>query len=301
MKKLFIILPLAFLMLTSCTEDDLLLTSSTPDAKRASSGKLKLDFTGLENLGSSAQYEGWIIVNGTPVSTGTFTVNNGGNPTKKNFFLDRSDLMAATTFVLTIEPIPDNDPAPSATHIFAGNFSGSSADLDVSHPAALGDDYSSSTGGFILATPTDGAMNTNENSGVWFLDPSGPSAGLSLPTLPAGWLYEGWSVINGMPVTTGTFTDVNAVDHADPYSGNAGGPPFPGEDFLFNAPGSLTFPTDLSGSTMVISIEPSPDNSPMPFTLKPLVGMTPINATDHVSYGMNNNAASFPTGTASRK
>ena len=68
-----------------------------------------------------------------------------------------------------------------------------------------------------------------------------------------------------------------------------------------NAPPGLTFPTDLSGMTGVISIEPDPDNSTAPFLLKPLVGGIPSNAMDHVTYMMDSNVAnSFPTGTAMR-
>jgi hypothetical protein len=74
---------------------------------------------------------------------------------------------------------------------------------------------------------------------------------------------------------------------------------FPGEDFLENAPAGLTFPTDLAGGVAVISIEPDPDNSTDPFTLKPLVGNIPADAVDHTLYQMGNNAAGFPTGTAS--
>jgi hypothetical protein len=92
---------------------------------------------------------------------------------------------------------------------------------------------------------------------------------------------------------------LDEADDAAPYSGPSAGPAFPGEDFLFNAPAGLTFPTDLAGGTGVISIEPDPDNSTAPFTLKPLVGDIPANAVDHTPYDMTNNAASFPTGTAS--
>jgi hypothetical protein len=105
-------------------------------------------------------------------------------------------------------------------------------------------------------------------------------------------------VIDGMPVTTGTFTSNNTIDESAPYSGLQSGPPFPGEDFLENAPDGLTFPTDLSGTTAVISIEPFPDDSPNPFTLKPLVSMIPDPATDHINYTMTNNAAGFPSGSA---
>jgi hypothetical protein len=268
----------------------------------ANSQVLNLDINGLQDLGSNYQYEGWLIVSGMPVTTGTFTVDVNGVLSQTTFSVNTSDLINATTFVLTIEPIPDPDPDPSSTHILGGNFIDYDAPLSVGHPAALGDDYSGIDGKYILATPTNGPM-TDELSGIWFLDLSSgsPEVGLTLPTLPAGWKYEGWAVISEMPVTTGTFTTVDMVDEADPYSGPDQGPPFPGEDFLVNAPMGFTFPTDLSGMTGVISIEPDPDNSTAPFLLKPLVGGIPSNAMDHVTYMMDSNVAnSIPTGTAIR-
>jgi hypothetical protein len=50
-----------------------------------------------------------------------------------------------------------------------------------------------------------------------------------------------------------------------------------------------------------VSVEPVPDNSPAPFALKPLVGMTAANAELHTPLDMANNALSTnPTGTASK-
>ena len=268
----------------------------------AKSQTLTLDINGLQDLGSDFQYEGWIIVNSAPVSTGTFTVDGGGQLSQTVFNVDQSDLVNAAAFVLTIEPVPDPDPAPSSTHLMGGNFVDYDASLSVSHPAAFGNDFSNIDGNYILATPTNGPM-TNELSGLWFLDltSGSPMQGLTLPTLPAGWKYEGWAVIDGMPVTTGKFTQLDMADESAPYSGNEPGPPFPGEDFLNNAPPGLTFPTDLSGMTAVISIEPDPDNSTSPFLLKPLVGSIPVAAMDHTTYMMNSNVTnSFPTGTATR-
>ena len=105
-------------------------------------------------------------------------------------------------------------------------------------------------------------------------------------------------MIDGQPVTTGTFVQVDAADDDAPFSGPEPGPPFPGEDFLQNAPAGLQFPTDLAGATAVISVEPEPDDAPAPFTLKPLVGSAPEDAADHVTYPIANNAEGFPTGTA---
>jgi hypothetical protein len=272
-----------------CSEDD-----DNP------SNNLNLNITGLEDLGPDARYEGWIIVDGSAISTGLFDVDANGNLSETSFEIDASDLDNASTFVLTIEPNPDPDPAPSDVHILAGDFNGESASLNIHHGAALANDFSGIMGQYILATPTDG-MDNNENSGVWFLslESGSPSAGLDLPSLPNGWAYEGWAVIDGQPISTGVFTSASGADDASIFSGAMPGPPFPGEDFLQNAPAGLSFPTDLSGATIVVSVEPVPDNSPAPFTLKPLVHNTPANAQDHVTFDMDQNLT-FPMGNASR-
>ncbi len=290
--NVFVLAMITVFSITSCSDDDAV-------AIQRIDSNLTLNFEGLEDLGADYAYEGWIIVNGQPVTTGIFRVDANGQLSQTTFTIAQEDLDAATAFVLTIEPSPDADPAPSDVHILAGNFQGNNATLTVDHGAAIGNDFTASTGKYILATPTDGGSDTNENSGVWWLDPTaGPGPGLDLPTLPAGWIYEGWAVIDGTPVSTGRFTAAAGSDDFNGFSGTAGGPPFPGEDFLTNAPEGLDFPLDLSNRAVVISIEPVPDNSPAPFTLKPLVATVPANAVDHTVYDMANNAiATNPTGT----
>lgn len=280
------------LFIISCGDDDEEMTPTTRN--------LTLNLTGLDVLGADFVYEGWIIVNGTPVSTGTFTSVSF----PQTFTVNYNQLSNAAKFVLSIEPVNDTDPAPSDTKILVGDFSGNSATMGS---GTVGD-FSNAAGKYILATPTNGAM-TNENSGIWFLDlaSGSPVAGLTLPTLPNGWKYEGWVVINGIPVTTGKFTKVAATDEFNGFSGATALPMpngadgfFPGEDFLQGAPMGLMFPTDIAGGTAVISIEPEPDNSPMPFTLKPLVGNIADDATDHTTYAMGQNLTSFPSGTVAR-
>ncbi len=267
---------------------------------------LVLTFTGLEALAGGFHYEGWAIVDEAPVTTGKFNVDSSGGLVDLNgasiaggAFETGVDLSGATAIVITIEPNGDVDAVPASTHIVAGAVTGGSASLSVGDGSALGDDFMGATGSYILATPTNGA-DTNENSGIWFLslESGEPAEGLVLPMLPDGWEYEGWAVIEGTPVTTGRFTATDVVDFDDPFSGTEAGPPFPGEDFLVNAPTGLTFPTDIAGGTAVISIEPEPDDSAAPFTLKPLVGGIAADATDHVTYSIPTNLSSFPTGTA---
>lgn len=304
MRPIILFIMLSTIMFVGCSKEE-------SPTQNPTTSTLKLNVSGLEDLGANARYEGWLIVPTTSsadgpteekaVSTGLFTVNATGVLSKTDFEVNTTDLSKATTFVLTIEPFPDSDPNPSSVHLLGGSFSGGTGSLSLSHPAAFGNDFNNASGKYILATPTNGA-NTDENSGIWFLDLStgSPAVGLSLPTLPNGWKYEGWTVINGTPVSTGTFLSTTAVDENDQYSSTMAGPPFPGEDFLINAPAGLTFPTNISNGTAVISIEPFPDSSPNPFLLKPLVGSIPANAVDHTTYDMTKNLSSFPTGMVTR-
>lgn len=95
------------------------------------------------------------------------------------------------------------------------------------------------------------------------------TAGLDLPELGDGWTYEGWVVKPGVgPVSTGRFDapDQRDSDSGGPFAGEAGTPPFPGQDFVMN-----DGRRDLTdGYKTVITVEPQPDDSPKPFAVKPL-------------------------------
>lgn len=300
MPRLLIAVMFVSSLTLGCNDDD-----STSPSGAPGSG-LELSFTGLPALQGGFHYEGWVVIQGQPFSTGKFNVGADGSlvsvsgaPIPGGAFQTNVDVGVASTVVITIEPAGDSDTMPAATKILAGGLASRTAGLTVAPPEALGNDFGQAKGLFILATPTDGE-GTNETSGVWFLDPrsGSPTAGLSLPTLPAGWSYEGWTVIDGVPVTTGRFLTPSGADAAAPFSGPLPGPPFPGEDFLRNAPGGLSFPRDLAGGTTVITIEPSPDDSPAPFRVRPLAGEIPAPSQDRVVYSMANLAAELPRGTA---
>ncbi len=239
-----------------------ILRTPTDDATNVTH-RIELDLTGLEAL-TVGVYEGWLIYGNEKVSTGTFT-----DVDAVVLHSDR-DPATADKFVVTIEPAPDADPGPSGVVVLAGDVAGDSAAL------TFGVDLTTSAGGFILRTPTDDAAGTpdNDEAGVWFVRVPGPTAGLSLPALPSGWVYEGWAVTQGVPLTTGRFADATIADDGSPYSD--GGPPFPGEDFLTDLPPQMRPPIDLAdgASKVVISVEPDiagvDPTGDMPFAIKPL-------------------------------
>ena len=253
------------------------------DDSTVSSGStnVQLEFDGLEPLGEGFVYEGWVILDGAPVSTGRFDVEGDGSLTfLSDSLVADEDLARATTVVITIEPAVDPDPGPADPKPLAGDIVDGVAQLSIGHPAAIGDDFSEAGGSFFVATPTTESTD-DEYSGVWFLVPPAgegqpPTAGLDIPELPAGWVYEGWVVIDGQPVSTGRFLDPAAPDDFGGFSGPLGNPPFPGEDFIVNAPDGLTFPLDLRGNgTVVLTIEPADDDSPAPFAMRPLAAPVP--------------------------
>ncbi len=253
------------------------------DAMEDGRPALNISFDGLEPLGDDFNYEGWVIVDGAPVSSGVFDIAEDGSIESDSALYSHE---GATAVVISIEPEDDPDPAPADAKILGGEINADgSFDLSIDFAAALGTDFSDASGSFILATPTDDPED-NERSGVWFLNLPDPSTSLVVPELPAGWVYEGWAVIDGQPVSTGRFTDPAAADDSNLFSGPGDGPNYPGEDFLTNAPEGLEFPTDLRGSTIVVSVEPADDNSPAPFALKPLVAEVGADAEDHVNFDL---------------
>lgn len=268
--------------------------------------RMTLSSTNLEPLGDDFDYEGWIIVDGSAVSTGKFDIVDGAT-VPVSFDLDLTQANAASLFVLTIEPTENDPVGPADTHILAGPITDGVANIVTDHPGAFDSDFTGSAGSFIIATPTNG--NITPDQGIWYLDRTatasgGPEASLTLPTLPAGWNYEGWVVGDSGPVSTGTFTSINGAD-----SDNAGltagtdadgnvnaGPPFPGQDFVNPA-------LSLIGQAAVISVEPSPDNSPAPFSMKPLRAtgivaptLPPAQGTDDMPM-TNISADNLPSGT----
>ncbi len=260
---------------------------------------VSLSFTNLANPGED-HYEGWLIVDGSPISTGKFTIGSDGDITdldgndKSDFSVSGVDISKVTKFVLSLEEKGDTDSTPNSIKPLAGDFT----DMKATLTHNIGKDFSSIGGKYILATPTNGA-DTNENSGIWYLslESGSPAVGLTLPDLTGtDWTYEGWVIFDGVPVTTGTFDKADVADNFDGYSSTEAGPPFPGEDFLTNAPSGLSFPTDIAGMETAITIEPRMDNDPAPFQFHPLMGTIPADATDHVTYSMDDMTSGFATG-----
>ncbi|MFN5201003.1 MAG: hypothetical protein ACK5HM_04335, partial [Gemmatimonas sp.] len=177
-------------ILTACGDDDDL---TEPVVGRT----VSLSFTGLEPLANGFHYEGWVILNGQPVSTGKFNLTASGSlvslsgmPIANGTFTVGQDVRSSSAVVLTIEPAGDVDAVPADSKLIGGAVTGGAAAMSVGFSGALGNSFSGVAGNYLLATPTS-ASTTDELSGIWFMrlvNGTG-QAGLTLPVLPAGWVY----------------------------------------------------------------------------------------------------------------
>ncbi len=296
------LLACASLCISSCSNDD---NPESEPTSTPTTSALRLNLQGLSNLGSSEVYEGWVMVDGTPKSTGTFTVNDAGMASSTSFNVDSQDLENATAFVLSVEPTNDPDPAPSEIKILSGAFSGDTAMVNTNEMIG---DFGDISGTFFLRTPTDEMMgapnNMNDQYGVWFGDIDQgmpPVANFKLPMLDSSkWVYEGWVVADGVPISTGRFSSFEMQDDFNNFSQTGGkpGPNLPGEDFFINPPTGINFPLDVRNKMVIISVEPAVNDDPAPFLLKPLAATSSMMLVQNQSFIKNTNA--IPTGNVTR-
>ena len=247
---------------------------------------------------TEGSYEGWVIDASGPQSTGKFVLDPSGMHT---FEIPIAEPMM---FVLTVEAPGDSDAIPSDQKLLGGPFANGVATLSalgfVSVDASA--DFAASPGTHVLLTPTT-AATTDDDGGIWMIDPGTGTSTVSLPALTTGWTYEGWVVYGPgttmqtaisygkyEPQVDGTLS-VRDSDAAGPLSGAPGnlmaGPPVPGGDFVMangeTVPNGIALPFDFNGDDVligdsqwmhVISIEPSFDGGEasldaVPFQLKP--------------------------------
>lgn len=169
-----------------------------------------------------------------------------------------------------------------------------------------GMDVAAASGQYMLGTPTDGNDTLNERSGVWFGYYSQGTALLQLPTPKPGWIYEGWAIIDGQPLTTGRFRFAAGRDLFNGFSDRISATPeVPGEDLLRDPPvavfPNLNFPADLAGDIIRVSLEPDLDGSDptgqSPFGMTVLENEVPNRAEPHLIYDLKNKGTNFPKAT----
>lgn len=260
--------------------------------------QISANIFGMKNLGNSASYVAWMVVGDETHKLGVFDVDDNGALSKTGFSINESVAGNATGIIISIETDADAAESPCDCCILAGDFTGNTAALNVQHDCALGCSFTQCGGIYQLGTPTNGP-DTDETCGVWFMKTDGP--GLAIEELPEGWIYEGWIKDGDLMLSTGRFEDPASKDMTRLYTGAGAAPNYPGEDFLRNAPTGWTFPKNLEGLEVCVTLEPDPDTSPSALGFKILSAIVPTPATAGTEYSMQNHSAvTLPGGTMNR-
>lgn len=296
----------ALLLLGACSDDGLVF-------EEAGSSTVAFAVEGLAPLKGGLNYQAWVVKYdnysywGSPL--GMFNINQSGQMVDPVADTVLSGAFSANLYPeevygvqVTVELSSEVVSQPSNSYLLGGTVYQGSASLTLDSWLGVGLNLSPMEGQYILKTPSDDD-DGNELSGLWFVNArSGTEiAGLFLPEAPDGWDYEGWVVLGTDTLSTGKFYSPNISDTTDIYGGITGAPPFPGQDFLYNAPEGLSFPLDLSGASVFVTMEPwnEWDVEPgSPFSLRLMEAAIPSDAIPGTTYDLISLFDALPTGTA---
>jgi hypothetical protein len=286
--KFYILLFFSLLIFTfsGCENDPEILTVSDDGTQ------ITINLQNLPAIGDTVSYVVWLEGLNAPVKIGVLD-NITSQSVSKTFTPLLANLKNSNTVLITIQSA--NDTVPGSARILAGTIQANSGTLNIANASATGAALDSAAGNYTLFTPTD-TLNTQQRSGIWFVNYNGGNIqqGLfNLPELSEGWKYAGRIEISGIVLTTGKFTEPDASDEQAPYSGTHMQIGFPGEDFLNNPPAGVTFPLDLAGARVSIVVVPNNNVSSQGFTV--MSADIPADAAPFTTYGMNLNSV-FPMG-----
>jgi hypothetical protein len=300
MKNIFLIISaILLLILTACDyfEEGDTLDSST----------IEFSISGLPAIPDSMTFVAW-FENENPAQAEPTIIFEGdavnGTLNYKSETNLRS-LQTAQLFWITVErkslldTLPPTTPANSRK-ILGGRFSNAAVNLGLGENVF---NFDNSSVVYNLLTPTDGS-NSNELSGIWFVDSVDQeiTTGLDLPELFGGWRYEGWVEVNGVLISTGRFNSIIGADQRNIFGGSESPLPFPGEDFINDPsvpPLGLTFPIDLTGAKIFLSLELNDGrNAGTQPGIVLFEGAVPAPAQSRLTYTLNNANSPLPVGNA---
>jgi hypothetical protein len=294
MKKLILLFVISLLAFGGCEYFE---NSST-----LNTSSLELNISGLPAIPDTMAYVAWYDNDDRPpVFIKQLSPNSQGNvyfkEEQKLVFLD-----SAQIFLVTVErksQIGTPNFTASNRVVLIGRFSKGLANLTLAENFT---DFNNTAAKYTIYTPTDGNISSNPYGGIWFVDSVDANriaAGLNLPVLAGGWIYEGWIEVGGNILSTGRFRNPKAADLFNGYSASTASIPYPGEDFINNAPAGFTFPLDLRGKKAYISLEV---NTGITRGSSPLYVIYEADIPNDVvslkSYSMTRKNLAIPKGTA---
>ncbi|HEY9722459.1 MAG TPA: hypothetical protein V6D47_10610 [Oscillatoriaceae cyanobacterium] len=258
-------------------------------------------------------YALWAVGEGAPAKLADFLVDAQERPSaldgKPIAFLLPADLREARLFV-TQEPPGAIERTPSRQVFLEGTLHAGRARLDA--PIRLRD-YAACKGVFLLDNP-ETPNDSSDLNGIWFSGYLSKryTTGLTLPEAPDGWMYEGWTILRGIPLRMGKFRSPNDNEDWDGYSGRSGatpvldpaGQPMPGQDFNADLPPGIETGRNrpaLDGARVIVSLENATlaGEERYPSPIRIFEGTVPRRPTQDRPYPLENVLATcLPAGTA---
>lgn len=161
-------------------------------------------------------------------------------------------------YEITVEKVGDRDEKQSGCTLLRGVNENNQVYFSLN---AI--DLSRAAGSFLMATLSDGTSETNEKSGIWFVDSiSSPSKSLNLPELPSCWTYSAYLIYRDDYLRVGNFKESDKEDSFSEFSQTFESPiDFPGEDFLRGLPQNIEPPINVSNNGNILMISLEPDDS----------------------------------------
>lgn len=292
-KAILSLIVFSFLYLSACSDD---VTTSIVNTE---TGKLTISLERLPLLSDSTHYAVWIFGKDS-VKLDNFKVTANSASYSKEYNVKLGHIQGTKFVAVTIEHDSStrNDSVSRGIRFLAGSLFGNNAALTVKSEIAFNNDFSTIAGKYALFTPTDN-LNPEKRSGIWFVNYTDTliTPGLTLPALPSGWEYNAWIDFGGTVLATGGFRVASTKDFDSTYCGPLRVPSYPGEDFLRNAPTGLTFPINLSGKSIKVTIQPQLLKLKRPFGIELLKVTIPTDAVAMKTYVLEKNII-VPSGNA---
>jgi len=308
MKKIIVLTLAAAFSFYGCSDKKIL----TPEERIS---KVDLSVSGLNDPGTSIRYEAWFKwLNKTSAGDfeeylylGELAANGADYSLNKSVNLGYIQGGLSVIIVMELDSVvSDTASEPGPYRIIGAQLEANTGTFRIGSDDILDFDFSSASGTFFLDTPTQNPPSSTPKSGIWFGIVDTTSAvipglylqDLTMAGLSSGWSYEGWIMFGTEWLSTGTFKKYDVKDEAAPYSGFLPGYNLPGEDFIRNAPAGLTFPTDLSGRDVKITLTPSyPPGASAPFIITIFAGQIPETAETMQNYPLENVMTNTPYGS----
>ena len=230
---------------------------TTPDAE------ISWTFEGLVELPAGFHYALWPI---DETADGPALVGDGplvgivANPpylTTGRATTNPANIRYIAGVALVVQPF-DTDDAPGAVVLAGDPPFDIGAEVTTDHPFAMGADFSSVSGQYVIESFSTAAAE-DWFTGIWWVQEDGETPGLTLPPLSDGWVYEGWVIDGVAAYSTGRFdvADAPDADGAGPEAGGEPVPSAPGHDFV-------ALGLDLRGVELWITVEPSQEDDGQP-------------------------------------